>query len=82
MADDTDEEHPDNPTNNQLENPIDEIMPIKAKESVKPNREIENMEVHHHAHHEGRKSWKSYFWEFLMLFLAVFCGFLAEYQLE
>lgn len=40
------------------------------------------MEVHHHAHHEGKKSWKSYFWEFLMLFLAVFCGFLAEYQLE
>jgi hypothetical protein len=40
------------------------------------------MEVHHHSHHEGKKSWKSYFWEFLMLFLAVFCGFLAEYQLE
>ncbi|MEJ7674922.1 MAG: hypothetical protein WKF59_20040 [Chitinophagaceae bacterium] len=29
-----------------------------------------------------KKTWKSYFWEFLMLFLAVFCGFLAEYQLE
>jgi len=40
------------------------------------------MEVHHHAHHEGKKSWKAYFWEFLMLFLAVFCGFLAEYKLE
>lgn len=40
------------------------------------------MEVHHHAHREGKKSWKSYFWEFLMLFLAVFCGFLAEYLLE
>ena len=40
------------------------------------------MEVHHHAHHQGKKGWKSYFWEFLMLFLAVFCGFLAEYQLE
>lgn len=40
------------------------------------------MEVHHHAHQEGKKNWKSYFWEFLMLFLAVFCGFLAEYQLE
>ena len=41
------------------------------------------MEVHHHAHHDhGKKSWKSYFWEFLMLFLAVFCGFLAEYALE
>lgn len=40
------------------------------------------MEVHQHSHHEGNKNWKSYFWEFLMLFLAVFCGFLAEYQLE
>ena len=40
------------------------------------------MEVHQHTHHEGKKNWKSYLWEFLMLFLAVFCGFLAEYQLE
>ncbi len=41
------------------------------------------MEVHHHSHAgHGKKSWRSYFWEFLMLFLAVFCGFLAEYQLE
>src|SRR5262245_18895766 len=39
------------------------------------------MEVHHHAHTE-RKKWTHYFWEFLMLFLAVFCGFLAELQLE
>ncbi len=39
------------------------------------------MEVHHHAHHASggtRKKWTHYFWEFLMLFLAVFCGFLAE----
>lgn len=43
----------------------------------------DNMEVHHHAHHgHESKNWKSYFWEFLMLFLAVFCGFLAEYKLE
>ena len=46
------------------------------------------MEVHRHSHtpdadlHRGRKKWTHYFWEFLMLFLAVFCGFLAEYQLE
>jgi len=41
------------------------------------------MEVHHHSHApHGKKNWKAYFWEFLMLFLAVFCGFLAEYQLE
>jgi len=35
------------------------------------------MEVHSHAHTE-RKKWTHYLWEFLMLFLAVFCGFLAE----
>ena len=39
------------------------------------------MEVHQHTH-TPRKKWTHYFWEFLMLFLAVFCGFLAEYQLE
>ncbi|MFZ9387448.1 MAG: hypothetical protein ACO25B_06165 [Chitinophagaceae bacterium] len=39
------------------------------------------MEVHHHAH-TARKKWTHYFWEFLMLFLAVFCGFLAENQRE
>ena len=39
------------------------------------------MEVHSHTH-SLRKKWTHYFWEFLMLFLAVFCGFLAEYQLE
>ncbi|HMK18449.1 MAG TPA: hypothetical protein VK492_09620 [Chitinophagaceae bacterium] len=39
------------------------------------------MEVHHHSHTE-RKKWNHYFWEFFMLFLAVFCGFLAEYHLE
>lgn len=45
------------------------------------------MEVHHHSHTEaphtvpvaiGRKKFKHYFFEFFMLFLAVFCGFLAE----
>ncbi len=35
------------------------------------------MEVHTHTHTE-RKKFKHYLWEFLMLFLAVFCGFLAE----
>ncbi|HKC36570.1 MAG TPA: hypothetical protein VKB95_10930 [Chitinophagaceae bacterium] len=39
------------------------------------------MEVHAHTHTE-RKKWTHYFWEFLMLFLAVFCGFLAETQRE
>jgi hypothetical protein len=35
------------------------------------------MEVHAHTHTE-RKKLTHYLWEFLMLFLAVFCGFLAE----
>ena len=40
------------------------------------------MEVHHHAHQDEKKNWNSYAWEFLMLFFAVFCGFLAQYLLE
>src|SRR5215204_6087674 len=39
------------------------------------------MEVHHHPH-TARKKWTHYFWEFLMLFLAVTLGFLVENQRE
>jgi hypothetical protein len=39
------------------------------------------MEVHSHTH-TPRKKWTHYFWEFFMLFLAVFAGFLAENQRE
>ncbi len=39
------------------------------------------MEVHSHSHSE-RKKFTHYLWEFLMLFLAVFCGFLAENERE
>lgn len=38
------------------------------------------MEVHHHSHKP--KNWKEYVSEFLMLFLAVFAGFLAESYLD
>jgi len=44
--------------------------------------QIEKMEVHHHGHVHHQKKWKEYFFQFLMLFLAVFCGFLAENQRE
>jgi len=40
------------------------------------------MEVHHHSQEHGKRSWKSYFWEFLMLFLAITLGFLVENQRE
>ena len=39
------------------------------------------MEVHSHTH-TARKKWTHFFWEFFMLFLAVFAGFLAENQRE
>ncbi len=35
------------------------------------------MEVHH-AHSHGKKSWKDYGTEFIMIFLAVTAGFFAE----
>ena len=55
------------------------ILEIKTTDQTETK---EDMEVHHHSHAHGKKSWKTYIWEFLMLFFAVFCGFLAEYQLE
>ena len=39
------------------------------------------MEVHQHTH-TPRKKWTHYFWEFLMLFLAVTLGFFVENQRE
>ena len=83
MADNTEEGHLDNPTNNHLKNSPDKIIHTNNTEAINQNKETENMEVHHHAHADhGKKTWKNYFWEFLMLFLAVFCGFLAEWELE
>lgn len=38
------------------------------------------MEVHHHSHHPQK--WKEYLSEFLMLFFAVFLGFMSEFYLE
>ena len=50
---------------------------IEQPSTVNPQPLNPAMEVHHHAH-TARKKWTHYFWEFLMLFLAVFCGFMAE----
>ena len=40
------------------------------------------MEVHNHGHVHEQKKWKEYVFQFFMLFPAVFCEYLAEYQLE
>jgi hypothetical protein len=57
-----------------------EEAPQPEISNIKPENEI--MEVHHHGHVHEKKKWKEYLFQFFMLFLAVFCGFLAEYQLE
>jgi hypothetical protein len=61
--------------------PVAEKTITEQDTATKPPNE-NKMEVHHHSHSHGRRDWKSYVGEFLMLFLAVFCGFFAEYQLE
>jgi hypothetical protein len=79
MADKTDDEHLDNPTNTQSENSSDETIPIKDGEIINSNQETETMEVHHHPDLQHKpKKWKEYFIEFLMIFLAVTLGFFAE----
>lgn len=74
---------------NEEENIPEEVNSETSNSSEETNTsniitsDIQNMEVHAHTHSgHGKKTWKEYFWEFLMLFLAVFCGFLAEWQLE
>jgi hypothetical protein len=62
--------------------PKDNPEPQPPVKNIDPPPIKDTMDVHHHSHGHGKKTWKSYFWEFTMLFLAVFCGFLAEYYLE
>ena len=73
------EEPLESQTNTKSENSLDEILPVEDTETINTNQEIENMEVHKHPHHvTHKKKWGEYVLEFLMLFLAVFLGFLAE----
>lgn len=79
MTENKDEDRLDNLNEIQSENTSSEVPQASITEKVTINQGTDNMEVHHHAHHgQEKRNWKSYFWEFLMLFLAVFCGYLAE----
>ena len=79
MADNTDEEHLVNPTNTQSEISPNETSSTKDTETISPNQELEIMETHAQELHKAPgHGLKHYLFEFLMLFLAVFCGFLAE----
>src|SRR5580765_8786899 len=79
MADNLDEEALDNPINPQSKSFSDEIISTNETDTGISNQETENMEVHKHPHHvTHKKKWGEHLLEFIMLFLAVFLGFLAE----
>jgi len=83
MPDNPDDELLDNPIKTNSENLPDEIIPANDTEVIHPNQKTENMETHAQELHKAPgQGWKHYFFEFLMLFLAVFAGFLAENQRE
>src|SRR5687767_10212194 len=51
-------------------------LPAATGDQTNPGQSIsqpltENMEIHHHPHVHHTKKWKSYLFEFLMLFLAI-----------
>ena len=79
MADNTEEEHLNNPTNIHSANHPDETEPTTDTETITTDQENVNMEVHHHPelHHKSKK-WKEYLLEGFMIFIAVTMGFLAE----
>ena len=54
-------------------------IPVVQSDIISKKQKTKNMETHaYHLHNApGKKIWH-YFFEFLMLFLAVFCGFIAE----
>ena len=71
-----------------VENPVTQkpghketIEPVQP-ETINPKLQTEEMEVHHHGHVHEKKKWKEYFFQFLMLFLAVTAGFFMENQRE
>jgi len=68
-----------NSTNHESEKTSDIKIPIVESDGVISKLESENMATHaHHLRKLSGENIRHYFFEFLMLFLAVFCGFLAE----
>jgi len=69
----------ENSTHQESDKISDKNIPIVESGNIVNIQKTENMDTHaHHLHRApGKKIWH-YFFEFLMLFLAVFCGFMAE----
>jgi hypothetical protein len=61
------------------EAPTLSTQPQTSPDSHRDQPQTETMEVHKHPHHvTHKKKWGEYLLEFLMIFFAVFLGFLAE----
>jgi hypothetical protein len=77
---DTGKKTPENSTKKESDNPTDPKIPVIESDIIIPEQKIEKeMETHaQHLHLAPGKKIRHYFFEFLMLFLAVFCGFIAE----
>ncbi|MBL0136101.1 MAG: hypothetical protein IPP79_20065 [Chitinophagaceae bacterium] len=85
MTDNTEEESLNKQTANPSGNPPVKITPTSDIAPSNITQAPEIMEVHHHAHDPAtphhKKNWKSYFWEFLMLFPGSILRLFSEYQL-
>lgn len=72
----------DIPQEQTLSEPVAPVEPVESSDQlITLNSELitPDMETHAHELHKAPgHGWKHYFFEFFMLFLAVFCGFLAE----
>jgi hypothetical protein len=65
------------------EKPSDEIISSVRSENITPKQQTENMETHaHHLHKAPGEKARHYFFEFLMLFLAITLGFFVENKRE
>ena len=69
----------ENSTNHESEQTSDVNIPIVESDNINAKQETENVGPHAYNLHRApeKKIWH-YLFEFLMLFLAVFCGFIAE----
>jgi hypothetical protein len=76
---DTGDKSLENSTHNEPEKLSDKNISSADPVNITLNQETYNMETHaNHLHHAPGNNLWHYFFEFLMLFIAVFCGFLAE----
>jgi hypothetical protein len=76
---DSDDKPLENSANHESKKATNVNIPIVESENIIKKQETEDIGTHINTQHRapGKKIW-TYLFEFLMLFLAVFCGFIAD----